>query len=99
MVLIWLHYYQLLEDQKRDGANLSKIKIIREVQGKDGNLIHIINFNKFLNSGDRSTFIKIMPNDTILISQKLSSNIISRASNINTILGILTLYLQLRSLL
>ena len=83
----------------KSGANLSKIKIIREVQGKDGNLVYIINFNKFLNSGDRSAFIKIMPNDTILISQKLSSNILSRASNINTILGLLTLYLQLKNLL
>ena len=83
----------------KDGANLNKIKIIREVQGKDGNLVYNINFNKFLNSGDRSAFIKIMPNDTILISQKLFSNILSRASNINTILSLLTLYLQLRSLL
>ncbi len=83
----------------KDGANLSKIKIIREVQGKDGNLVYNINFNNFLKSGDRSAFIKIMPNDTILVSQKLFSNILSRASNINTVLSLLTLYLQLRSLL
>ena len=45
------------------GANLSKIKLIREFPDEDGNLVSTINFDQFLSSGDRSNFKKIMPND------------------------------------
>ena len=81
------------------GAKLDKIKLIREIPEWDGKLIFTINFNEFLESGDRSNFIKIKPNDTIIVPQKLSSVLITSASGINTILGLLSLYLQLSTLL
>ena len=77
------------------GAKLDKIKLIREIPEGNGKIIYTINFNEFLKSGDRSNFIKIKPNDTIIIPQKLSSVLIASASGINTILGLLSLYLQL----
>ena len=79
------------------GAKLDKIKLIREVPDKDGKLIFTINFNEFLKSGDRYSFIKIKPNDTIIIPQKFSSILLSTAGGINTILSLVTLYIQISS--
>ena len=81
------------------GAKLDKIKLIREVPDKDGKLVFTINFNEFLESGDRYSFIKIMPNDTIIIPQKFSSILLSTAGGINTILSLVTLYIQITSFL
>jgi len=78
------------------GANLSKIKIIREIDDGDGKLVHIIDLNDFMSTGDRSNFIKIKPNDTILIPQKLSDIILNKVNSLNTLLGVLTLYLQIK---
>jgi len=79
------------------GADLSKIKIIRELEDHDGRIVYVIDFNDFLSSGNRSTFIKIKPNDTILIPQKFSNIIVNKVGAINTVLGLLTLYLQVKN--
>jgi len=83
----------------KTGAKLDEIKLIREVPDKDGKLVFKINFNEFLKSGDRYSFIKIMPNDTIIIPQKFSSILLSTAGGINTILSLVTLYIQITSFL
>ena len=80
------------------GANLRKVKLIREFPDKDGKLVSTINFNHFLLSGDRSNFKKIKPNDTIIIPQKLSSVLLNRASSISIILGLINLFIQVSSL-
>jgi len=82
-----------------DGASLDRIKLIREEPGEDGKLVFTLDFNKFLNSGDRSNFIKIKPNDTIVIPQKLSSILLSRVSAVNTLLSLITIYIQIISVL
>ena len=82
-----------------NGARLDRIKIIREVPEQNGQLIFTLNFNEFINTGDRSNFIKIKPNDTIIIPQKISSLLISSASGINTILSLITIYIQITSVL
>ena len=82
-----------------NGARLDRIKIIREVPEENGQLIFTLNFNEFINAGDRSNFIKIKPNDTIIIPQKISSLLISSASGINTILSLITIYIQITSVL
>ena len=82
-----------------NGARLDRIKIIREVPEENGQLIYTLNFNEFINTGDRSNFIKIKPNDTIIIPQKISSLLISSASGINTILSLITIYIQITSVL
>ena len=81
------------------GAKLDKLKLIREVPDKDGKLVFTINFNEFLESGDRYSFIKIKPNDTIIIPQKFSSILLSTSGSINTILSLVTLYIQITSFL
>ena len=82
-----------------NGARLDRIKIIREVPEENGQLIFTLNFNEFISIGDRSNFIKIKPNDTIIIPQKISSLLISSASGINTILSLITIYIQITSIL
>ena len=79
------------------GANLKKIKIIREVEDISGQITYVIDFNNFLKSGDRSNFIKIKPNDTIFIPQKLSNIVMTQVGAFNTVLSLLSLYLQVRN--
>ena len=81
------------------GARLDRIKLIREVPEENGKLVFTINFNEFIKSGDRSNFIKIKPNDTVIIPQKFSSFLMSTASGINTILSLITIYIQITSIL
>ena len=79
------------------GADLNKIKIIREVEDFSGQITYVIDFNNFLKSGDRSNFIKIKPNDTVFIPQKLSNIVMKQVGAFNTIISLLTLYLQVRN--
>ena len=81
------------------GARLDRIRLIREIPEENGKLVFTINFNQFLTSGSRSNFIKIKPNDTIIVPQKFSSLLMSSASGINTILSLITLYIQITSVL
>ena len=81
------------------GARLDRIKLIREVPEENGKLVFTLNFNEFIKSGDRSNFIKIKPNDTVIIPQKFSSFLMSTASGINTILSLITIYIQITSIL
>ena len=82
-----------------DGARLDRIKLIREVPEENGKLVFTLNFNEFIKSGDRSNFIKIKPNDTVIIPQRFSSFLMSTASGINTILSLITIYIQITSIL
>ena len=79
----------------KSGAKLNKVKIFREVPDESGRLVYTINIAKFLKTGDRSEFIKIMPNDTFIIPQKTSSYMMEQVGTINTVLSILNIYLQI----
>ena len=79
----------------KSGAELNKVKIFREVPDENGQIIYTINIAKFLKTGDRSEFIKIMPNDTFIIPQKTSSYMMGQVGTINTVLSILNIYLQI----
>ena len=79
----------------RKGAKLNKVKIFREVPDDNGQMAYTINIAKFLKTGDRSEFIKIMPNDTFIIPQKTSSYAMSQVGALNTLLSILNIYLQI----
>ena len=81
-----------------DGANLSNVRIYREIPDADGTLIYHIDLSEFIKTGKRSNFIKINPNDTIIIPQKFSSYILKQVGTINTIFSIVTIYLQLENL-
>jgi len=81
-----------------DGANLKKVRLYREIPDEDGRLVYPINLNEFINSGNRSKFIKIKPNDTIIVPQKFSNYLLKQAGTINTIFSLINIYLQLQNL-
>ena len=79
------------------GANMRKVKLYREVPDFDGTLTYDIDLENFIRTGDRTNFLKIKPNDTILIPQKPLSLILQQVGTINTLLGFLNLYFVIES--
>ena len=80
-------------------ANLKKVRLYREKPDDNGQLTYIINFENFLKTGDRSNFIKIKPNDTIIVPKKVSMLFIEQIGTFNTFLSLITIYLQVANLL
>ena len=81
-----------------DGANLTNVRIYREIPDADGTLVYHIDLHEFINTGNRSNFIKIKPNDTIIVPQKFSSYFLTKIGTINTLFSLITIYLQLENL-
>ena len=69
------------------GANFKEIVII----SSDGSR-NVVNLDRIISDKDLFS-IKIKPNDTIVVEERLSSYIISRSNVINTILQVLNLFL------
>ena len=80
------------------GANLKKTKIYREVPDKNGRLVYNIDLNNYVKSGDRSNFIKIKPNDTVIIPKKPTAYFLDQIGVINTVLTLINLYFQVSRL-
>ena len=76
-------------------ANLKKIRLYREKPDQNGQLIYFIDLTQFLNTGDRSEFPKIKPNDTIVIKKNLAGILIEDISTIQTLLAALTFFITL----
>lgn len=76
------------------GADLKNVKLFREVPDKDGRIAYDLDFNNFIERGDRSDFIELKPNDTIIFPQTNFNYFISHVGTFNTFLGLLNLYLQ-----
>ena len=79
----------------KSGANMKKVRVYREIPEEDGTLVYHLNFEKFVSSGDRSEFIRIKPNDTIIIPEKISNYILTQVGTVNTFLSLFNLYFQL----
>ena len=79
------------------GANLKEVRLYREIPDADGSLVYHIDLSEFINTGNRAKFIKIKPNDTIIVHQKLSSYILKQVGTINTIFSLINIYLQLEN--
>ena len=79
----------------KSGAKLKNIKLYRETPDLNGETVFEINFKNFADSGNRQDFVKIKPNDTIIIPQKFSNYLLSNAGTINTFLTMLNIYLQI----
>ena len=82
-----------------NGANLKKVRLYREVPDQNGYLTYTINLDDFIRSGDRSEFIKINPNDTIIVPQKSTNVIMQQIGTVNTFLSLAMLYMQLQILM
>ncbi len=78
-----------------NGADLKNVKLFREVADKNGRIAYDLNFNKFIQNGDRSEFIEIKPNDTIIIPRTNFNYFLSHVGTINTVLGLLNLYITI----
>ena len=81
------------------GANMKNVRVYHEYPDKYGNVVNIIDFTEFLNTGDRSNFITIQPNDTFIIQQTIFSYIIGEIGTVNTLMNFINLYLNLSNLL
>ena len=81
----------------KGGANLKNVRLFREIKDENGRIFYMINLEKFLKTGDRSEFLKIMPNDTYIIPQTTISYIMAQVGTLNTILSILNIYLQIEN--
>jgi len=79
----------------KSGANMKKVRVYREIPEDDGALVYHLDFEKFVSSGDRSEFIRIKPNDTIIIPEKISNYILTQVGTVNTFLSLFNLYFQL----
>ena len=80
------------------GANMKKVRVYREVPDADGTLVYHIDLNDFIKTGNRSNFIKIKPNDTIIVPQKISRYFLTQVGTVNTIFSLVIIYLQLQNL-
>ncbi len=74
-----------------NGADLKNIKLIREI-AENEQVVHNINFENFIKRGDRSDFVKIKPNDTIIITQTKFNYIIDQIGSINALLSLFNMY-------
>ena len=81
----------------QSGADLKKVKVFREVPDANGTLVYQLDLEKFISNGDRTEFIKINPNDTIIVPQKFSSYLLNQVGTLNTILGLINLYFSLET--
>jgi len=78
----------------QEGANLAKIKLIRDEPDEEGNRVYNIDFTEFVNSGTKETFIEIKPNDTIIIGEKTGHMLMSNLNVLNTTLQVFQIYFQ-----
>ena len=51
--------------------------------------------NPFIKIGDRTNFIKIKPNDTIIINMKKTYYFMDKLTSINSVLSLATIFIQL----
>ena len=79
-------------------ANLKNVRLYREEPDKEGNLVYTINLDEFIESGDRSNFIEIYPNDTIIVQSKFYTQVLERINSINLFLSVFTITLQVLTL-
>ncbi len=82
-----------------DGANLKNVRLYREGKDEEGKLVYTINLDEFIKTGDRSNFIKINPNDTIIIPQKFIYKLLNQVNTVNLLFNFFSIYLQLYTIL
>ena len=76
-------------------ANLKKIRLYREKPDQNGQLVYFIDLTDFLDSGDRSNFPKIKPNDTIIIKKTLTGVLVEEINTIQTLLTAFTFFITI----
>jgi len=83
----------------KKGANMRKVRVYHEFKNQDGSHMELINFKQFIDTGDRSDFISIQPNDTFIIKQTNWSYFIQEIATINTLMSLVSVYLNFNYIL
>ena len=83
----------------KEGANLKQIKLYRKIPDKNGKISYTINLHQFIKSGDRSNFIALNPDDTVIIPQKKMSLLYGKIKLVDTFLSLLVLFFQVQLML
>jgi hypothetical protein len=78
------------------GADMKNIILIRETSDMNGKTKYQINLDSFYKDGNRKDLIKILPNDTIIIKEKLFRNILNKNNILSSLLQMLNIYLQIQ---
>lgn len=78
-----------------EGANLSRVKIIRENGDSLKSTIKMLDIENFLDSGSREDIITLKPNDTVIIPERITHRILSNLNLLNTSLQLISLYFQI----
>ena len=81
------------------GANMKNVLVYHEYPDKNGNVVSVIDFTEFLETGDRSNFISIQPNDTFIIKQTAWSYMLQEIGTVNTLMSFLNIYLNISNIL
>ena len=81
------------------GANMKNVRVYHEYPDKNGNVVSVIDFTEFLETGDRSNFISIQPNDTFIIKQTAWSYMLQEIGTVNTLMSFLNIYLNISNIL
>jgi hypothetical protein len=79
----------------KNGANLKKVMLYREIPDQNKKFMYEINIDNFIDKGDRAGFVKILPNDTILVEETNTSFMMNRVGTLNTLMNLLNIYLNL----
>jgi hypothetical protein len=67
--------------------NLKKVRVNRAYPDEHGKMTYLVDINKYVESGDRSTLIDLQPNDTVIVPE-------SKALDFGSILGIVGVVLS-----
>ncbi len=76
------------------GANLSRVKILRQNDDSPDLTVQTVNLKKILKTGENNNIL-LEPNDVILVDEKFSYRFFNNLNILNTSLHILTLYFQI----
>jgi len=79
-------------------ANPKKIIVIRKSPDPDGTQFYKVNLKKFLKNGDRSSFVVLKPNDTVIIPEDNGISLATLSSVMALISGGFNTYYILKQL-
>ncbi|MFQ6610858.1 MAG: hypothetical protein ACE5D7_08685 [Fidelibacterota bacterium] len=76
----------------KKGADLKRVRLFRETPDDNGKTAYEIDLDQFFKTGDRSNFVEIKPNDTLIFPQSTYSYIIANVGTMNTFMSMINLY-------
>ena len=78
------------------GANLKKVRLFRESTDDNGKLVYEINMDRFLKTGNREDFVKVLPNDTYVVPQTMTSYVFAQAGTVSTFMSLVNAFFTIQ---